>query len=208
MHPFRTMQTAGLLKSLLDFAFWAIVLLAPVYVVLVVVGYLRSGEPDMALGVDVWFNPAPVAWALEGDGSRAARIVHGVGAVRFQRLPWPDLAVLLAVSMLRLLLWLPVLQQLRKLLADLSVGRPFVRENADRLRNLGWALILVELTLAALRMAEGLYVAWQFEGQGLELWPFRLDLPVTGLFVGAALLVAAEAFRRGAQLEEDQALTV
>jgi hypothetical protein len=28
------------------------------------------------------------------------------------------------------------------------------------------------------------------------------------LFVGVALLVAAEAFRRGAQLEEEQALTV
>ena len=56
-------------------------------------------------------------------------------------------------------------------------------------------------------MAEGLYVAWRFRGPGLELWP-RLDLPVTALFVGAALLVVAEAFRRGAQLEEDQALTV
>jgi Protein of unknown function (DUF2975) len=208
MNPFRTMQTAGLLKSLLDFAFWAIMVLVPVYVVLVVFGYLRSGEPDMALGVDVWFNPTPVAWALEGDGSRAARIVHGVGAVRFQRLPWPDLAVLLTASMLRLLLWLPVLQQLRKLLGALSVGRPFVRENADRLRKLGWVLILVELALAALRMAEGLYVAWQFRRPGLELWPFRLDLPFAGLFVGVALLVAAEAFRRGAQLEEEQALTV
>jgi Protein of unknown function (DUF2975) len=208
MKPFRAMQTAGLLKALLDFAFWAIIVLAPAYVVLVVVGYLRSGDPDMALGVDAWFNPTPVAWALEGDGSRAARIVHAVGAVRFQRLPWPDLAVLLAASMLRLLLWLPVLQQLRKLLGALSVGRPFVRENADRLRKLGWALILVELALAALRMAEGLYVAWQFRRPGLELWPFRLDLPVTGLFVGAALLVAAEAFRRGAQLEEEQAFTV
>jgi hypothetical protein len=123
MNSFRTMQTAGFLKSLLDLAFWAIVLLAPVYVVLVTVGYLRSGEPDMALGVDAWFNPTPSAWMLEGDGSRAARIVHGVGAVRFQRLPWPD--------------------------------------------------------LAALRIAEGLYVAWQFRRPGLELWPFRLDLPLT-----------------------------
>jgi hypothetical protein len=208
MNPFRTMQTAGLLKSLLDLAFWAIIALAPIYTALVVFGYLRSGEPDMALGVDVWFNPTPHAWMLEGDGSRAARIVHGIGAVRFQRLPWLDLAVLLAASRLRLLLWLPVLHQLRKLLGALSVGRPFALENADRLRKLGWALILVELTLAALRMGEGLYVAWQFRRPGLELWPFRLDLPVTALFVGAVLLVVAEAFRRGAQLEEDQALTV
>jgi hypothetical protein len=38
--------------------------------------------------------------------------------------------------------------------------------------------------------------------------PGGADLPFAGLFVGAALLVVAEAFRRGAQLEEDQALTV
>jgi hypothetical protein len=208
MKPFRAMQTAGFLKGLLDLAFWAIVVLVPVYVLLVVIGYQRTGVPDKALGVESWFNPTPDAWVLEGDGSRAARIVHGVGQVRFQRLPWPDLAVLLAASMLRLLLWLPVLQQLRRLLGALSVGWPFVRENADRLRKLGWALILVELALATLRMAEGLYVAWRFERPGLELWPFRPDLPVSALFVGAVLLVAAEAFRRGAQLEEDQALTV
>jgi Protein of unknown function (DUF2975) len=208
MNPFPTMQTAGFLKRLLDLGFWAIIALVPIYTALVVLGYLRSGEPDMALGVDVWFNPTPHAWVLDGDGQRAARIVHGIGAVRFQQLPWPDLTVLLATSMLRLLLWLPVLYQLRRLLGALSVGRPFALENADRLRKLGWALILVELTLAALRMAEGLYVAWQFDRPGLELWPFRLDVPITGLFVGAVLLVAAEAFRRGTQLEEDQALTV
>ena len=47
MNPFRTMQTAGLLKGLLDLAFWAIVLLAPVYVILVMVGYLRPGGADL-----------------------------------------------------------------------------------------------------------------------------------------------------------------
>jgi hypothetical protein len=84
MNPFRTMRTAGLLKSLLDLLFWAIVLLAPVYAVLVMVGYQRPG---------------------------------------------------------------------------------------------------------------------------LQLW-VQVDLPFAGLFVGVALLVAAAAFRRGAQLEEEQALTV
>jgi hypothetical protein len=126
MHPFRTMQTAGLLKGLLDLAYWAIVVLAPLYAALIVVSYLGPGDPDTQLGADVWFDPEP-AWALQGDGARAAEIIGGEAAVRFQRLPWPELAV---------------------------------------------------------------------------------DLPVTGLFMGGALLVAAEAFRRGAQLEEEQAFTV
>jgi hypothetical protein len=207
MKPFRALQTAGLLKSLLDLIFWVIVLLAPVYAALVVFSYGRPGGPDVALVADVWFEPSPAPWVLQGDGARAAELVDGVGSVRFQRIPWPELSGLLAASMLRTLLWLPVLYQLRKLLGALSAGRPFLRENTDRLRRLGWALIVVELALTVTRLGEAWFVAWRFHRPGLQLW-MLFDLPVAGLFVGAAVLVAAEAFRRGVQLEEDQAFTV
>jgi hypothetical protein len=207
MQPFRAMQTAGFLKSLLDLLFWGIVVLAPVYAALLVLDYRRPGGPDGYLVVDVWFEPTPGDWALEGAGDRAAELVDGVGSVRLLRLPWPELAGLLAASMLRGLLWLPVLYQLRKLLGALSAGRPFVRENADRLRRLGWTVILMELALAAIRFGEAAYVAARFQRPGLQLG-MVVDLPLVGLFVGAALLVAAEAFRRGAQLEEEQAFTV
>jgi len=207
MKPFRAMQTAGFLKSTLDLIFWAIVVLAPVYVALVVWGYRRAGDPGVALVADVWFEPSPGNWALAGAGGRAAELVDGVGAVRLQRLPGPELALLLATSMARTLLWLPVLAQLRRLLGALSAGQPFVRENAGRLRRLGWTLIVVQLALAAIRVGEAGFVAARFQRSGLQL-AMLLDVPVAGLFVGAVLLVAAEAFRRGAQLEEDQALTV
>jgi hypothetical protein len=207
MNPFRTMQTAGFLKSLLDLLFWAIILLAPVYVVLVMLGYQRPGGADVFLAADVRFEPSPGDWALAGEGGRAAALVDGVGSVRFDRLPWPELGALLVASLLRVLLWLPVLYQLRRLLGAMGAGRPFVRENAGRLRRLGWTVLLVELALTAIRIAESGFVAWHFQRPGLQLWAL-VDLPVAGLFVGVALLVAAEAFRRGAQLEEDQALTV
>jgi hypothetical protein len=208
MKPLRAMQTAGFLKSLLDLVYWGMVVLAPVYAALVVVSYLSQADPDLALRTDVWVDPTPDGWALEGDGARAAEIDGGAGAVRFQRLPWPELAGLLAVSLLQTLLWLPVLHQLRKLLGALSAGRPFLRANADRLRRLGWSLIGVELARTVLRLVEGAYVVWRFRWPGLELWPRTVELPTTALFVGVVLLVVAEAFRRGAQLEEDQALTV
>ena len=73
----------------------------------------------------------------------------------------------------------------------------------------GPSVILVQPALTAIRFGEGLYVAARFERPGLQLWAQPVELPTTtGLFVGAVLLVAAEAFRRGAQLEEDQAFTV
>ena len=108
MNPFRTMQTAGFLKSLLDLLFWAIILLAPVYVVLVMLGYQRPGGADVFLAADVRFEPSPGDWALAGEGGRAAALVDGVGSVRFDRLPWPELGALLVASLLRVLLWLPV----------------------------------------------------------------------------------------------------
>src|SRR4029453_4537373 len=79
-------------------------------------------------------EPSPGDWALQGAGGRAAELVDGVGRVRIQRLPWAELTVLLAATMLRTLLWLPILYQLRKLLGALRAGRPYVRENANRLR--------------------------------------------------------------------------
>jgi Protein of unknown function (DUF2975) len=208
MKPLRAARTAGVLKDLLDVLYWAIVILAPVYAALVAYGYARGGRPGVALVADVWFEPSPGDWALQGAGERAAELVDGVGRVRFQRLPWPELTVLLAAAMLRTLLWLPILYQLRKLLGALRAGRPFVRENTDRLRKLGWSVILVQLALAAIRFGESLYVALRFRRPGLQLGALPVDLPTTGVFVGAVLLVAAEAFRRGAQLEEDQAFTV
>ena len=66
MNPFRTMQTAGFLKSLLDLLFWAIILLAPVYVVLVMLGYQRPGGADVFLAADVRFEPSPGDWAPAG----------------------------------------------------------------------------------------------------------------------------------------------
>ena len=208
MKPLRATRTAGVLKDLLDVLFWAIVVLAPLYAALVVVSYARSGRPGVALVADVWFEPTPGDWALDGAGTRAAELVDGIGRVRIQQLPWPELTVLLAAAMVRTLLWLPILYQLRKLLGALRAGRPFVRENADRLRKLGWSVILVQLALAAVRFGESLYVAQRFQRPGLQLGAPPVNLPTTGLFVGAVLLVVAEAFRRGAQLEEDQAFTV
>jgi hypothetical protein len=208
MKPLRATRTAGILKDLLDVIFWAIVLLAPVSAALVAYGYARGGRPGIALVADVWFEPSPGNWALDGVGTRAAELVDGVGRVRIQRLPWPELTVLLAAAMLRTLLWLPVLYQLRKLLGALRAGRPFVRENADRLRKLGWSIILVQLALAAIRFGESLYVAERFQRPGLQLGAPPVHLPTTGLLAGAVLLVVAEAFRRGAQLEEDQAFTI
>src|SRR4029450_6124393 len=114
--------------------------------------------------------------AWRASGGRAAELVDAVGRVRIQRLPWPELTVLLAAAMLRTLLWLPILYQLRKLLGALRAGRPFVRENTDRLGKLGGGVSVVRRAWPAIRLGEGLYVAERFRRPGLQLAP-AVDLP-------------------------------
>jgi putative transcriptional regulator len=73
-----------------------------VYAVLVMVGYQLPGGADVPLVADVWFEPSPGDWALAGEGGRAAALVDGVGSVRFDRLPWPELAERVGVTIVNL----------------------------------------------------------------------------------------------------------
>jgi hypothetical protein len=201
-----------LLDQLLALIWYALLIGIPVYAAGVLITYLAPNtlHPGLHLRLDVPIYPAPDALALAPQGSvaRAATIPRALATISLTRLPAVDLAVLLAAWVLKTALWLPVLYQLRKLFTALLQGRPFVSDNAIRLRILGVVLLGAELLRAALWFGQGVYIWWAFDGIGLRLYPLNLNLNTTTLFVGAALIVAAEAFRRGAELEEDQALTV
>jgi hypothetical protein len=97
--------------------------------------------------------------------------------------------------------------QLRAIFRTLREGSPFVPANSRRLRLIGYAILLFEVARAAVThllvrpMLEGLEV----DGRPLRpsAWPSWETL-----CVGLAVLVLAEVFRRGTQLQDEQALTV
>jgi Protein of unknown function (DUF2975) len=210
MHPTRAAATAAhILDQVLAIAWYGLLVAAPVYVAMVLLTYLAHVDTlGVHLDAQVAAGPAPGAAALTTAGGGAATAPHGLTTITFTRLPAGQLAVHLAVWVLNAALYLPILHQLRKLFAALAQGRPFVRDNAMRLRTLGVVLIGTEVARTALRLGQGAYVAWTFTSAGLRLYPLTLVLRTTVVFVGAALIVVAEAFRRGAELEDDQAFTV
>lgn len=90
-----------------------------------------------------------------------------------------------------------VVERLLEILKTLRFGSPFVKENADRFRKLGWALLIGEgskivvAVLAAISDAD-------------------VDVGLDGITLIAvvAVFVLSEVFREGARMKEEQDLTV
>jgi hypothetical protein len=96
---------------------------------------------------------------------------------------------------------LTIVGRLRKIFATLVAGKPFISENARRLRIIG-------LVLAALELSH--YAIW-----GLLLLSggdngrfMKPDLDITGLFGIGVMFVLAEVFEEGAKMRKDLDLTI
>ncbi|WP_411816672.1 DUF2975 domain-containing protein [Hyphococcus sp. DH-69] len=90
-----------------------------------------------------------------------------------------------------------VVNRLLEILKTLRLGSPFVKENADRFRAVGYALLI----------GEGAKFAF-----GLFSMIFRADIDINSSFISwlaiIAVFVLAEVFREGARMKEEQDLTV
>ncbi|MCP4149285.1 MAG: DUF2975 domain-containing protein [bacterium] len=109
-----------------------------------------------------------------------------------------------------------VLQLLRKLIDSLKAGTPFIKENARRLRWIGWTIIVFRLFLWAynwiieglldlrLMVAENPLISDVSDGDMIRFNPTSFSLIVVGLIV----LAIAEVFKAGTEMKEEQELTI
>jgi len=103
-----------------------------------------------------------------------------------------------------------VLGRLRAIFHSLRDGSPFIPANARRLRSVGLAVLWIEVldfvvTVAGINpLLEQLRPA----AQGGAVLHVEASLDWTVVFLGLAVLVIAEVFRRGTQMQDEQALTV
>lgn len=90
-----------------------------------------------------------------------------------------------------------VVNRLLEILKTLRESTPFVKENADRFRAVGYALLI----------GEGAKFAFGFFSM-----IFRADIDINSSFISwlaiIAVFVLAEVFREGARMKEEQDLTV
>jgi hypothetical protein len=90
-----------------------------------------------------------------------------------------------------------VVNRLLEILRTLRLGSPFVRENSERFRQVGFALLLGEAAKIAFMILSEI-----FDGD------VELKLEPTNFIAVMAVFVLAEVFRQGARMKEEQDLTV
>lgn len=105
-----------------------------------------------------------------------------------------------------------VLVQLRGLFKNLKANAPFQRENIRRVRAIGWSILgmaAADLFIAFV-VTSFLRALVTVGGQPAEVpTPLLLDdLPIATIIAGLAIVILGEIFRAGADLQDDQALTI
>ena len=106
-----------------------------------------------------------------------------------------------------------VIANLRRAFMNIAAGTPFPRANIRCIRIAGWAILgfsAVELLISAgmfAYMRTTTTIAGQPAGFPLGLW-LAIDFPLGTIASGLAVVVLAEIFKAGADLQDDQALTV
>lgn len=113
----------------------------------------------------------------------------------------PQAALLLIVVEGYLASLIVVFSRLRRVFGTLTVGDPFRPENVGRLRQIGLALVLLEVLGYAVRLA----VAWLTP----EAASADIDfINLTAWFSILVVFVLAEVFREGARLRGEAELTI
>jgi len=101
---------------------------------------------------------------------------------------------------------------LRRAFTNVSAGTPFPRDNIRCIRGTGWAIIgfaAVELIVDAIMLAFMRQTTMVAGGPAVvPLNMLLVDFTLGTILAGLAVVILAEVFRAGADLQDDQALTV
>jgi hypothetical protein len=171
-----------------------------------------NGEPNVVAGSGAQMV-LPVAFELDPEAARvtsvdlrnSGTIERTTGVLRLTTPDRPWMAMAGAAVMTALVLWM--LAELAAVCRSVRDRQPFAPRNAGRIRRLAFAIVLAEVSRAAVVYAAHAYVAAHFAADHLR---FAASPRINGLPVVSALilLVLAEVFRTGTRLDEDQSLTV
>lgn len=182
-------SVSSILKTVLDLAWY--LGLAGTAVVALFLGYTLISGPRL--------SPGSLQIGMPG---LIFRFTGGIPRV------WhTNLSIQFMLVLLLMFIGLLVVYHLRKIFATLAVGTPFTGENVSRIRIIGIALIAGALLKNVIQIMNGIYLSRILSMPGVETAVnTRVDL--TGILMGAVVIILAEVFRYGAYLQEEQDLTV
>jgi hypothetical protein len=197
---------ASFVKSVLDMAWWIVAIsLGLLTILLACSTFLELHGDNLTISL-------PVAVQVDAP-------IHGVGGetnAHFEKLQgnlrFPARkgaffsgSVAIVVLMFGYVFW--IVTQLRYVFRSLSRGLPFASANARRIRWVGLAVIFGEFGRAAIVYFWSYYTSLHFMADGLR-FAASVDMNPITIVGGLAILVIAEVFQKGAQLQEEQSLTI
>lgn len=206
--PDRVVRVLSAAVSVAYFAVWAIAVV--VLLALPLLRLLAVGHPDWMWELEIPASLRDLQTTVLtrwGAGRLEAERVRVMLELPIETTPWGLVAVLWSGAVLVFALTLLALHHLRRIFQRVRDGAPFDAQNALRMRWLGFLLLALALLDA---VAEFLTAAVMRRGITSEnvtvAAGFSVNLPL--VFVGLAVVALAEIFRRGAELEDEQALVV
>lgn len=104
-----------------------------------------------------------------------------------------------------LAMYMVVIYQLRKIFATLTDGTPFLTTNATRIKMMGVTLLIWSVVQPLTESLVALSLLDRVHGPEVNA---NIGLDFGIVFMGLVLLILAEIFRLGAELQEDHDLTV
>lgn len=168
----------------------------------------RTTDVNMFLGFKVF---PEVSTHLAADpASASAEVLSGQGEVKINNtsalLAW---YVAGTITVIMAFIGLFGLAQMRKVFASLVEGGSFARENAGRIRKIGYVFITWHVVHPLLQYFGGRVVLNDvaINVQGIQLYP-TFEINIFGIFAGLAMIVLSGILREAASIHQDQSLTI
>jgi Protein of unknown function (DUF2975) len=159
---------------------------------------LPVAAPDVETRVQTAWGPAPLKLA-------AAR---GKLELPIPMLPWSLVAVLWSYTAVAVALLLLFLRNLRRIFQRVRDGAAFDAQNALRLRTLSVLLFALAMLDALAEVATSVAVRSGLARDADLAVARGLHVDLTLVWIALVLVVLAEVFRRGTQLEDEQSLVI
>lgn len=200
-------SVSSIVKVALDVAWYLTIVLGVLVTLDVLVGLGGGSAGRLDLMVQFELDPAAYGIVSETLGVEHPSIRKATGKLVFGSTNGSLLIAYFGLVVVWLGAALAIIHQLRLVFRKLVDGQPFVRANAARIRVIGVVVIAMEIARFFLLLAQSAFLRsnFTFEGLTLNVVP-RPNLGV--ILVGLVVLVIAEVFRQGAELREEQELTV
>jgi hypothetical protein len=216
MRLFNLQSLTGFVKVVINLAF-IVALLAVVYILGSFI-YLMVNANDLSkvAATNLYLLPELAreqgagAWEATNGGIRF-RLLHVYGEFSYLNMPRTMVLAIYFRLFIQCVLFFIGILQLVNMFEDVSAGKPFVRENAGRLRRVGYCMaggaIFTVLAQAGIMLLFRNEIMMK-EASFAWYWYIKEIFSPGLLFGGLVVIVISEVFRLGNKLHEEQELTV